>query len=98
MALRTFTKPSSVEKRLSCLAKNNMPSKEEKPEHNSHPRASVQRNTQKSSGTFDFQEQLPNLPIPDLEATCQKYLDALRPLQDSKEHHESRIAVKDFLI
>jgi carnitine O-acetyltransferase len=51
----------------------------------------------KSGGTYEFQDGLPKLPIPDLESTCHKYLDSLRPLQTVKEYAESRVAVREFL-
>ncbi|CAK7241500.1 MAG: carnitine O-acetyltransferase yat1 [Sporothrix thermara] len=47
--------------------------------------------------TFSHQDKLPKLPIPDLEKSCQKYLSALRPLQTSREHAETRHAVDEFL-
>lgn len=47
--------------------------------------------------TFAGQDKLPKLPIPELESTCRKYLDALRPLQSSHEHEESEAAVHEFL-
>ncbi|KAL6234451.1 hypothetical protein BDW75DRAFT_241065 [Aspergillus navahoensis] len=47
--------------------------------------------------TFAHQDSLPKLPIPDLESTCKKYLDALSPLQTPKEQEETRAAVRDFL-
>lgn len=47
--------------------------------------------------TFASQDKLPKLPIPDLESSCKKYLEALKPLQTPKEHHESEIAVQEFL-
>lgn len=54
--------------------------------------------TNRSGGiTFQHQDSLPKLPIPDLEGTCRKYLDALSPLQTAKEHEESKAAVRDFL-
>ncbi|KJZ75100.1 hypothetical protein HIM_05586 [Hirsutella minnesotensis 3608] len=52
----------------------------------------------KSGGiTFAAQDDLPKLPIPDLEATCNKYVAALSPLQSPREHAETRHAVHDFL-
>lgn len=47
--------------------------------------------------TFSHQDKLPKLPIPELEKTCQKYLQVLRPLQTSREHAETRHAVDEFL-
>ncbi|KAI9661393.1 MAG: hypothetical protein M1831_003126 [Alyxoria varia] len=47
--------------------------------------------------TFAAQEHLPKLPIPDLEQTCQRYLEALEPLQNSREHRDTERAVHEFL-
>ncbi|KAL1978885.1 hypothetical protein VTN31DRAFT_1744 [Thermomyces dupontii] len=47
--------------------------------------------------TFAHQDSLPKLPIPDLESTCRKYLEALYPLQTPREHEETKAAVQDFL-
>lgn len=47
--------------------------------------------------TFANQNSLPKLPIPDLESTCSKYLEALAPLQSTKEHEATRVAVKEFM-
>lgn len=47
--------------------------------------------------TFAAQDKLPKLPIPDLEATCRKYLAAVDPLQTAREHADSERAVADFL-
>ncbi|WPH01091.1 Hypothetical protein R9X50_00392600 [Acrodontium crateriforme] len=47
--------------------------------------------------TFAAQEKLPKLPIPDLEATCKKYLQSLDPLQTAREHADSERAVEEFL-
>lgn len=47
--------------------------------------------------TFASQDQLPQLPIPDLESTAQKYLTALKPLQSVREHAETRHAIAEFL-
>lgn len=53
----------------------------------------------KSAGavTFSQQDKLPKLPIPDLEATCRRYLGALKPLQSPREHADTKHAVHDFL-
>lgn len=47
--------------------------------------------------TFAAQDTLPKLPIPDLDGTCKKYLDALKPLQNKREQEDTAIAVKEFL-
>ncbi|KAH6695162.1 choline/Carnitine O-acyltransferase [Plectosphaerella plurivora] len=47
--------------------------------------------------TFSHQQELPQLPIPDLEETTRKYLTALKSLQSPREHNETRIAVQEFL-
>lgn len=47
--------------------------------------------------TFAAQEKLKHLPIPELEATAQKYLTALKPLQSAREHSETKQALQDFL-
>jgi carnitine O-acetyltransferase len=47
--------------------------------------------------TFAHQDKLPKLPIPDLEPTCKKYLQALKPLQSAREHAETQHAVNEFL-
>jgi carnitine O-acetyltransferase len=49
------------------------------------------------SKTFARQHELPKLPIPPLEETCQRYLKALEGLQDPRDHEETKRAVEDFL-
>ncbi|KAK3315053.1 Choline/Carnitine o-acyltransferase-domain-containing protein [Apodospora peruviana] len=51
----------------------------------------------KGGVTFAHQDKLPKLPIPELEGTCQKYLEALKPLQSAREHRETKQAVQEFL-
>ncbi|KOS22589.1 putative mitochondrial carnitine O-acetyltransferase [Escovopsis weberi] len=53
--------------------------------------------SKKGGVTFAFQEKLPKLPIPDLESTCEKYLEALRPIQTPREQADTRHAVELFL-
>lgn len=51
-----------------------------------------------SSGvTFASQHKLPKLPLPSLESSCQRYLEALKPLQSDSEHKASIAAVQNFL-
>ncbi|KAI9480352.1 MAG: acyltransferase ChoActase/COT/CPT [Benjaminiella poitrasii] len=63
----------------------------------------MKRNTLTSSEpsggeTFQYQEKLPKLPIPDLENTIQKYLTVLKPLQTLEQHEATKRAVQDFLV
>lgn len=47
--------------------------------------------------TFAHQDKLAKLPIPDLESSCSKYLQALKPLQSAREHSDTKQAVQEFL-
>ncbi|KAK4212191.1 putative mitochondrial carnitine O-acetyltransferase [Rhypophila decipiens] len=51
----------------------------------------------KGGVTFAHQDKLPKLPIPELESSCQRYLEALKPLQSAREHSETKQAVQEFL-
>ena len=46
--------------------------------------------------TMHFQASLPRLPIPDLEATCQRYLRALRPVLSDEEYERTEKEVARF--
>ncbi|EKG19714.1 Acyltransferase ChoActase/COT/CPT [Macrophomina phaseolina MS6] len=62
-----------------------------------NPLGAARNPNSKPGITFAAQDKLPTLPIPDLEASCSKYLAALAPLQSPKERQETRAAVRDFL-
>ncbi|MCJ1363958.1 hypothetical protein MMC16_003067 [Acarospora aff. strigata] len=47
--------------------------------------------------TFAAEDKLPKLPIPDLESSCKKYIEALKPLQTAREHSDTKAAVEEFL-
>lgn len=47
--------------------------------------------------TFAHQDKLAKLPIPDLESSCERYLQALKPLQSAREQSDTRHAVEEFL-
>lgn len=47
--------------------------------------------------TFANQDSLPKLPIPDLEDTCRRHLEALVALQTPREHEDTKAAVRNFL-
>lgn len=51
----------------------------------------------KAGVTFAGQDKLPKLPVPELKASLDKYLESLRPLQTAREHRESEAAVADFI-
>lgn len=61
------------------------------------PMAAYYDNKQAGGLTFAAQDSLPKLPIPELETTVEKYLNALRPLQTPREHSDTRHAVDEFL-
>lgn len=58
---------------------------------------SFKKEESKQGITFAAQDKLPKLPIPELESTMKKYLEALAPLQSSQEHNDTKAAVRDFL-
>lgn len=47
--------------------------------------------------TYQYQDQLQKLPIPDLVQTCHNYLKILKPLQTTKEHLKTIQAVETFI-
>lgn len=47
--------------------------------------------------TYAAQDQLPKLPIPELEDTCRKFQAVLAPLQNQREQDDTAAAVRDFL-
>ncbi|KAK0740870.1 Choline/Carnitine o-acyltransferase-domain-containing protein [Schizothecium vesticola] len=61
-----------------------------------HPMTSYEDH-HKGGVTFAQQDKLPKLPIPDLQKTCERYLQALKPLQSPREHADTRHAVQEFL-
>ena len=55
-------------------------------------------NGYKQGITYAAQDKLPRLPIPDLEASMKRYLEALAPLQSSREHEDTKAATKEFAL
>lgn len=47
--------------------------------------------------TFQYQNKLQKLPIPDLKSTCENYLSVLKPLQTEQEHKQTIEATNKFL-
>ncbi|KAK4940247.1 carnitine O-acetyltransferase yat1 [Elasticomyces elasticus] len=58
---------------------------------------SLKKEKSKQGITFAAQDKLPKLPIPELDSTLKRYLEALAPLQGASEHNDTRAAVRDFL-
>ncbi|MEU2043011.1 choline/carnitine O-acyltransferase [Nocardia niwae] len=50
-----------------------------------------------SVGTFDYDEQLPRLPIPSLEETCERFLRRCSPLLNDEEMTATAARVEQFL-
>jgi carnitine O-acetyltransferase len=47
--------------------------------------------------TFAYQENLPKLPVPSLDDTCNRYLKSVQPFSNSIEYEKTRHIVKEFL-
>ncbi len=58
---------------------------------------SLKKESSKPGITFAAQDKLPKLPIPDLESSMKRYLEALAPLQSSHEHNDTKAATRDFV-
>ncbi|PFH56519.1 hypothetical protein XA68_16399 [Ophiocordyceps unilateralis] len=61
------------------------------------PMATCDSQEESHGVTFAAQAKLPKLPIPDLENTCRRYVEALEPLQNAQERLQTRHAVREFL-
>ncbi|PYH87026.1 carnitine acetyl transferase [Aspergillus uvarum CBS 121591] len=85
VAVRYFTAPKSLGKAM------------EPAQSQPSPTPLTVNGSAKQGLTFANQDSLPKLPIPELEQTCQKYLEALAPLQAPREQDETKAAVQDFL-
>ena len=46
--------------------------------------------------TYHFQDSLPRLPIPKLEETCRRYLDAQKPLLTPEQYEDTKQLVDKF--
>ena len=68
-----------------------------RPEHQRFTMTTISETPKEGGITFAGQDSLPKLPIPELENTCKKYLAALKPLQNPREHVDTKVAVQEFL-
>lgn len=98
MTARTFTMPKSLNESLASSQPPVSDTDRSSINSRDHRASALQRDGDRTSAiTFANQDKLPKLPIPDLESTCQKYLDSLKPLQSSREQNDTAAAVQDFL-
>jgi carnitine O-acetyltransferase len=112
MAVRTFTRPSSLNESLATAAlkmagsdangttRSEASARDSQASFPPEARAPLAYHTNPDSRpgiTFAHEDNLPTLPIPDLDSSVKKYLAALKPLQSPKEHHDTVVAVQDFL-
>ncbi|ORY01498.1 carnitine acetyl transferas-like protein [Clohesyomyces aquaticus] len=111
MTARTFTQPRSLDASLATVmsgaevngngvARSMTAAKDSQQSYSAeaqNPLASHTNPESKPGITFAHQDKLPQLPIPDLEQSCKKYLKALKPLQSPKEYHDTAMSVQEFL-
>ena len=105
MSVRTFTMPRSLDESLASpkpAVSDTHLSSPKGYDNNSHAdtvreQPPSDKKDIKSGITYAAQDKLPKLPIPDLQSTCKKYIEALRPLQSHREHQETTAAVREFL-
>ncbi|CAM1504149.1 Fc.00g017400.m01.CDS01 [Cosmosporella sp. VM-42] len=109
--VRTFALPQPLGERLAEPIPSNiprtipeipeLPQRRESPKLNGDytrvPMANYNEPKKEGGITFAGQDKLPKLPIPELELTCKRYLEALRPLQTAREQAETGHAVREFL-
>ena len=91
MVVKAFSKFPSIDEALA-----NAKPLEEAPKMNGNTTLPKPKEIS-SASTFSYQDELPRLPIPSLESTCEKYLSSLKPLQTHREHLDSQAAVQSFL-
>jgi carnitine O-acetyltransferase len=111
MAVHTFTPPSSLDATLATVTKMSTSevngsirsqdsardSAQSFPSEAREPLAHSTNPNSKPGITFAHEDKLPKLPIPDLDASCKKYVAALKPLQSPKEHNDTTLSVQEFL-
>lgn len=105
--VRTFTMPKSLNESLANPAQAQPATdggrsldkaKETTKEFSKDQREPLSSNQPKNKPgiTFAAQDKLPKLPIPELDGTLKKYLEALKPLQSAREHADTKHAVEEF--
>lgn len=104
MTVRTFTMPKSLNESLANSQPPVSDADHSSPKGTQQSYSASQREPLASHGaknqpgiTFAAQDQLPRLPIPELESTLKKYQDVLRPLQTKQEQEDTAVAAQEFL-
>jgi len=96
---RTFTQPQSLNESLATMSQNGNAKEATQafPKESREPLASHTNPKSRPGVTYAAQDKLAKLPIPDLEASCKRYVSALEPLQSRREHQDTKAAVAEFL-
>lgn len=104
MTVRTFTMPKSLDESLASSQPPNNNTSQPSAASSQQAYSDSQREPlashkpdNKPGITYASQEKLPKLPIPELDSTCEKYINALKPLQNRREQADTAAAVADFL-
>ncbi|KAI4184529.1 MAG: hypothetical protein L6R41_004680 [Letrouitia leprolyta] len=104
MAVRTFTMPKSLNESLASDQPPNSDADRSSLSGVDGTYSLSEREPLASHGpkrkpgiTYAAQDQLPKLPIPELEDTCRRYQAVLKPLQNQREQEDTAAAVQDFL-
>lgn len=104
MTVRTFTMAKSLNESLANSQPPVSDADRYSPKSTQQSYSASQREPLASHGakhqpgiTFAAQDNLPKLPIPELESTLKKYQDVLRPLQSTREQQDTAAAAQEFL-
>ncbi|KAL9137463.1 MAG: hypothetical protein Q9175_001314 [Cornicularia normoerica] len=104
MTVRIFTMPKSLNESLANSQPPVSDAGRSSPKGIQQSYSASQREPLASHGakhqpgiTFAAQDNLPRLPIPELESTLKKYQDVLRPLQSKREQEDTSAAAQEFL-
>ncbi|KAF3766315.1 hypothetical protein M406DRAFT_290756 [Cryphonectria parasitica EP155] len=96
--VRIFTVPKALGETLSVADSRSPPTPKRQTPRSLPANGEIPNGDRSYPGiTFAHQDKLAKLPIPDLAATCAKYLRALKPLQSPREHSDTRHAVQELL-
>jgi Choline/Carnitine o-acyltransferase len=98
MTARTFAAPTCPGEKLRIEPVINGPSASaEAGQTTPKAEARMALNGPKAGVTFAAQDKLPKLPIPELQDSCKRYQEALKPLQSISEQRDTAAAIDKFL-